>query len=95
MPDGGRLSIGFSVLPLARAGPQSRCHIDVTDTGVGMTPLEVERVFDPFFTTKGRLGNSEVPGLGLGLSIAHGAVMAHNGAMHLSSKPGRGTTVTV
>ena len=95
MPEGGRLEIAYSIVRCDAHGAERRCHIEVSDTGIGMAPSEAERVFDPFFTTKGRLGNSETPGLGLGLSIAHGVVMAHEGALHVRSVPGQGTGITV
>jgi signal transduction histidine kinase len=96
MPDGGHLGITFTVALCDTGGADRRCcHIEVSDTGVGMAPSELERIFDPFFTTKGRLGNSDTPGLGLGLSIAHGVVAAHEGTMHVRSAPGQGTSMTV
>jgi CheY-like chemotaxis protein len=98
MPDGGRLTIRTGSVPPGE-GPLRRPHslrdaptllLQVSDTGVGMTPEVRERAFDPFFTTKpkGR-------GTGLGLSMIHGFVTQSRGAIELESEPGRGTTVSI
>jgi signal transduction histidine kinase len=62
----------------------------VEDTGVGMSEEVLARAFDPFFTTK-----EAGAGSGLGLSIVHHLVTSLGGAIDASSRPGRGTTLTV
>jgi len=64
--------------------------IEVIDDGHGMNEKTQARCMDPFFTTK-PVGE----GTGLGLSTAHGIVTNLGGAIDISSRPGKGTTVTM
>jgi PAS domain S-box-containing protein len=75
-------------LPGLKAG--EHVLLRVIDTGEGMDSATLERVFEPFFTTK-RGGQ----GTGLGLSVVHGIVMSHDGALTVESEPGKGSSFSV
>jgi CheY-like chemotaxis protein len=72
--------------PELREGQYVR--LTVADTGMGIEPGVVERVFEPFFTTK-----PPGQGSGLGLSMVHGIMSDHEGAVILSSEVGKGTQI--
>ncbi|MGN6514774.1 MAG: PAS domain S-box protein [Rhizomicrobium sp.] len=64
--------------------------LSITDTGTGIDPEILSKVFEPFFTTK-EVGK----GTGLGLSQVYGFAHQSGGDVHISSKLGEGTTVTL
>jgi PAS domain S-box-containing protein len=63
----------------------SAVRITVEDDGPGMPQEVLERAFEPFFTTK-----PAGEGSGLGLSLVHGIVTQHQGAIVTRSAPGQG-----
>ena len=68
--------------------------IEVTDTGIGMTGVELEKVFERFYQAdsgRSRAAN----GLGLGLSIVNGFTRSLNGFLKIDSEPQVGTTIRV
>jgi CheY-like chemotaxis protein len=59
--------------------------LTVSDTGVGMSAEEMERVFEPFYTKK-VMGRS---GTGLGMAVVWGTVKDHNGYIDVKSTEGK------
>ena len=77
---------GGGVLTIRSFSDGDLAHIEVADTGGGISPEHVDRIFDPFFTTKGAK-----KGTGLGLSVSYGIVQEHGGSIDVSSSPTQGT----
>ncbi len=65
-------------------------QLTVSDTGTGMAPEIMSHIFEPFYTTKD-VGK----GSGMGLSVIHGIVKGHGGAVRAESEPGKGSLFTV
>jgi two-component system sensor histidine kinase KdpD len=68
--------------------------LEVSDRGIGLAQGEENRVFEPFYRGK-KLGESNIPGVGIGLSICKGLVEAHGGTIKASRRESGGTTFCV
>jgi signal transduction histidine kinase len=62
--------------------------VSVRDQGMGISPEDQERIFQQFERAQ---GDSQVPGLGLGLFIARQIAHAHRGQLAVRSTPGEGS----
>jgi signal transduction histidine kinase len=62
--------------------------ISVTDTGIGISDEEKEKVFEPFFTKKQR-------GTGLGLAVVKKIIDNHNGEILIADRDGGGTVFSL
>jgi two-component system sensor histidine kinase KdpD len=63
--------------------------VEIANQGPGIPPLEQARVFERFYRSPAV--QKQMPGSGLGLSIAHGIARAHNGDLTVTSRPGETT----
>lgn len=68
--------------------------VSVKDTGVGIAEEHQQKIFERFFRVQARK-EGDPGGNGLGLSIAHWIVEAHEGQIEVESTPGMGTTFRV
>jgi signal transduction histidine kinase/CheY-like chemotaxis protein len=66
-------------------------RIEISDTGPGMTPEELERVFEPF-ARGSSAGTAATGGTGLGLTISKMLTDLMGGEMTVRSTPGQGST---
>ncbi len=64
--------------------------LSVTDRGAGIAPADLGRLTEPFAQAAGAK-----PGTGLGLSVVRCFAELHGGALHIDSRPGKGTRVQV
>ena len=98
LPRGGQLKITTESVTLDEEfcrerdwmSPGKYLLLSVSDTGVGISPENLERIFDPFFTTK-----AQGKGTGLGLSMVFGIVKNHSGCVDVRSETGAGTVFRV
>ncbi|MCP4117474.1 MAG: response regulator [Desulfobacteraceae bacterium] len=94
---GGRLQVGLRERTVFEAEaedlnlpPGGYVELTVADNGPGIDPDILDKIFDPFFSTK-----SKNIGTGLGLSMVHGIVQGHNGAISVTSLPFEQTRFTI
>jgi len=81
MPNGGELTISAS-------RDDEMVHIEVSDTGTGITKEDMKSLFTPFHSKKSG-------GVGMGLVSCKQTVEAHGGSIQVESKVGKGTTVVI
>lgn len=86
-PQGGRVSVETLT-------DGDGAHLDVSDTGIGISPEELPRIFEEFF--RGEVAKQAVPhGTGLGMAIIKRVVDLHGGTIKVESPTGQGTTFRV
>jgi signal transduction histidine kinase len=68
-----------------RLDENQRVCLEVSDSGNGVDPQDMERIFNAFYTTKSA-------GMGVGLSISRSIIERHDGALWATANEGPGTT---
>jgi PAS domain S-box-containing protein len=98
MPLGGKISISTEnrsvdkpVIGYDRIEKGEYIVLEISDTGVGISPDDLEKIFEPFYTRK-TMGRS---GTGLGMAVVWGTVKDLNGFIDVKSTVGEGTTFTL
>ncbi|OXM14681.1 ATP-binding protein [Paenibacillus herberti] len=80
-PEGGQITVRL-------AEEEGWQRIEIIDTGVGMTSVQIARIGEPFRTSK-------KGGSGLGLAIVKRIMESHGGRLRFQSEPGQGTTAVL
>jgi len=86
-PHKGQMDISITV-------EASNAHVDITDTGVGISGENLSKIFNKFFRVRKGEQTPE-PGTGLGLNIALSIAKAHKGDIKVKSRLRQGATFTV
>jgi two-component system cell cycle sensor histidine kinase PleC len=86
-PTGGSVSVEAAV----RNG---QLVLEVSDTGIGMSPDQVAHAFEPFGQVDSSLSRSNA-GTGLGLPLAKALAELHGGTLSVESEIGKGTKVSI
>ncbi|MCK9407643.1 MAG: PAS domain-containing sensor histidine kinase [Bacteroidetes bacterium] len=98
MPYGGTITVSIDRTPSDRDEKKNGTKeftnqfvaVSFTDTGIGISEPDVDRIFEPFYTTK-----QNQQGTGLGLAFVQNIVKEHGGSISVSSQFGHGATFAV
>jgi signal transduction histidine kinase len=90
MPRGGTLTLRTYALGRRDEDQMGSVAIAVSDTGVGIPRVDLEKIFEPFYTTRGDSG-----GTGLGLGLCRMLISEMGGRIEVRSVLGQGSTFTV
>jgi len=98
MPDGGEICIATEnryidkpIRGYDNVEQGDYVTLTVSDTGVGISIEDMEKIFEPFYTKK-KMGRS---GTGLGMAVVWGTIKDHTGYIDAQSAEGKGTTFTL
>ncbi len=92
-PENGQIKVSTSM-----TADKKHWSVAITDTGIGMTREEIQRIFEAFAQGEHArsTGSHQFGGLGLGLSISKMLIKMHDGTIHAHSDGrGKGATFTI
>jgi signal transduction histidine kinase len=89
-----KFTVGGGTVAVRVRNEGARCAIEVSDSGVGIGPNELEYLFDRFYRAQ-EARKGHYSGAGLGLAISKAIVDAHEGEVQVTSEPGQGSTFRV
>ena len=87
-------SVIVSLCEHAQAAELATAEISVSDTGIGVSPQDQERIFERFCRVARPL-HGEFSGSGLGLALAQWIAKSHGSALELNSSPGEGSRFSI
>jgi CheY-like chemotaxis protein len=98
MPKGGSLEITLETMEirepksmaLGQVLPGCWACLSVKDSGIGLAEEQTSSIFEPFYTTR-----TPAHGTGIGLTVVRNIILRMSGALDVSSRLGRGTTMAV
>ena len=85
----GKVTLNITLLD--RSESQARLLFGVTDTGIGMSDKDIEKLFQPFSQVDGSISR-RFGGTGLGLAISNNLLKLMNSHFLVESTPGKGST---
>ncbi|MCB6994573.1 HAMP domain-containing histidine kinase [bacterium 210820-DFI.6.37] len=84
-PEGGRVQLQTEALSFF-------VRIDVTDTGIGVSQSELNKIFRRFYRGE---NSADQPGVGIGLYLAREIAQAQKGYIRAASQKGRGSVFSI
>ncbi len=67
-------------------------HVQISDTGIGMSEEELDRLFKEKYFRTDRAKDTDEPGTGLGMVLTHGLILQHGGQIWVESEVNVGST---
>ena len=90
-PDGGRVDVSLELIK----GTTETLEIKVSDTGVGISDLDKERIFERFYQSERKGDGNPSTGSGIGLSLVRDYVTLHGGVVRVFDNVGTGSVFVV
>ena len=94
---GGKVTVKISQkkdLPAAHSKPADYALVEVTDTGIGISPEFQEKIFDPFFRVD-KSRSRAMGGAGLGLALVNEIARQHGGQVKVLESNEKGSTIAL